>query len=133
MKKKNKCVFCQVAKREIEHNQFWEDENHIAFLDRHPQTFGHVLVIPKRHVGYVFSLHENEYINLLKVSEKIAKVLKKLTKCKRVCLGIYGFEIDHTHVHLFPLSNLKEMEHHIRIPSQKRQKEFAEKLSKLLK
>ncbi len=133
MTKQNKCVFCQVARKEIEHNQFWEDENHVAFLDNSPLTFGHTLVIPKKHVGYVFSLHENEYLNLLKASEKIAKALKKATKCERVCLGIYGFEIDHTHVHLTPLNNVDEMKHPIRKPSQKRQKDFAEKMRKLTK
>ena len=126
------CVFCKVAKREIEHNQFWEDKDHIAFLDKNPISFGHTLVIPKKHVSYVFSLHEKEYLNLLKAAEKVAKAIQKVTKCKRVCMGIYGFEIDHTHVHLFPLNNLKEYQHKIKKPTQTNQKLMAKKLESLL-
>jgi len=132
MSKYNKdCVFCKVAKREIEHNQFWEDEDHIAFLDKYPQTFGHTLVIPKKHVGYVFSLHENEYVNLLKSAEKVAKALQKLIKCERICLGIYGFEVNHTHVHLIPVNNLKELKKSIRKPSQKKQMELTKQMKLL--
>jgi histidine triad (HIT) family protein len=133
MKKYSKtCIFCKVAKKEKKHFQIWENENCIAFLDHSPQTFGHTLVIPKKHVGYVFSLHENEYLTLLKAAEKVAKALQELTKCKRVCLGIYGFEINHTHVHLMPVNNLKELKDKIRKPSKKRQAEFAEKLKEIL-
>lgn len=131
-KYKKDCVFCKVAKREIEHNQFWEDNDYIAFLDKNPVSFGHTLIIPKRHVSYVFSLNENEYINLLKVTEKVAKAIQKITNCKRVCMGIYGFEIDHTHVHLFPLNNLKEFKHKIKKPTSLKQKIMAQKLSDLL-
>lgn len=131
-KYKKDCVFCKVAKREIEHNQFWEDKDHIAFLDKNPVSFGYTLVIPKSHVSYVFSLQEKEYLNLLKAAEKVAKSIQKVTKCKRVCMGIYGFEIDHTHVHLFPLNNLKEFKHKIKKPTQKNQKLMAQKLGNLL-
>jgi len=133
MNKYNKnCVFCKVAKREIDHNQFWEDNDHIAFLDKNPVSFGHTLVIPKSHVNYIFSLHEKEYLNLLKAAEKVAKAIQKVTKCKRVCMGIYGFEIDHTHVHLFPLNNLKEFQHKIKKPTLANQKLMAQKLGSLL-
>ena len=103
---KKNCVFCKVAQRKIEHSQFWEDDSHIAFLDKDQSTFGHTLVIPKNHVSYVFNLHEKEYLALLLRAEKIAKALQKLTKCKRVALSIYGFEVPHTHIHLLPLNTL---------------------------
>lgn len=133
MNKYNKdCVFCKVAKKEIEHNQFWEDKDHVAFLDNNPVSLGHTLVIPKNHASYVFALHEKEYISLLKASEKVAKAIQKATKCKRVCMSIYGFEIDHAHVHLFPLNNLKELKHKIKKPTKTNQKLIAEKLGVLL-
>lgn len=133
MNKYNKnCVFCKVAKKEIKHNQFWEDKDHAAFLDKNPISFGHTLVIPKMHVSYVFSLHEKEYLNLLKATEKVAKAIQKATNCKRVCMSIYGFEINHTHVHLFPVNNLKELQHKIKKPTPTNQKMMTQKLRDLL-
>ena len=101
---KKDCIFCKVAQRKVEHSQFWEDRSHIAFLDKDQDSFGHSLVIPKNHVGYVFALHEKEYSALLLRAERVARALQKLTRCKRVALAIYGFSVPHTHVHLIPLS-----------------------------
>lgn len=115
---KKGCVFCKVAQRKVEHSQFWEDDSHIAFLDKDQSIPGHSLVIPKDHVSYVFDLHKKEYLALLLRAEKIAKALQKLTKCKRVALSIYGFEIPHTHVHLLPLNDL---------PTSRRPKRLTEK------
>ena len=100
------CVFCKIARRQVEHSQFWEDRSYIAFMDKDQSTLGHALVVPKDHVSYVFNLHQKRYLGLLLRAEKIAKALKKLTRCKRVALAIYGFEIPHTHVHLIPLDRI---------------------------
>ena len=129
---KKNCVFCKVAQRKIEHSQFWEDKSHIAFLDKDPKTFGHSLVIPKNHASYVFNLHKKEYLALLIKAEKIAKALQKITKCKRVALDIYGFEVDHTHVHLIPLNNIFEATHKIRKPSKERMQKLVGQLEKVL-
>ncbi len=129
---KNNCVFCKVAQRKIEHSQFWEDKSHIAFLSREPQAFGHTLVIPKNHNSYVFNLHKKEYLKLLLASEKVAKALKKVTRCKRIVLAIYGFEVPHTHVHLIPMNSLADTKHKIRKPSREKINKFIHKIEELI-
>jgi diadenosine tetraphosphate (Ap4A) HIT family hydrolase len=43
------CVFCSVVKNNTPHHEIWyEDENHIAFLDYKPTGRAHTLVIPKK-------------------------------------------------------------------------------------
>ncbi len=44
------CIFCRIAKKEIEADVVLEDEDVIAFRDVNPQAPTHVLVIPKRHI-----------------------------------------------------------------------------------
>ena len=130
---KKNCIFCKVAQRKVEHSQFWEDDSHIAFLDKNQSIFGHILVIPKNHVSYVFSLHEKEYLALLLRAEKIAKALQKLTRCKRVALSIYGFEVPHTHVHLLPLNNVPNAAHKMKRLKKKERQELTERLHLQLK
>lgn len=130
---KKNCVFCKVAKRKIEHFQFWEDKKNIAFLDRQPTTFGHALVIPKDHVSYIFNLHQKEYSALFVASEKIAKALQKLTKCKRVGLIVSGFAVPHTHIHLLPMNNIAEATHKIKKPSKEKMLALTNHLVKILK
>jgi histidine triad (HIT) family protein len=44
------CLFCRIARKEIESKVVFEDEDCLAFRDINPQAPTHVLVIPKRHV-----------------------------------------------------------------------------------
>lgn len=129
---KKNCVFCKVAQRKIEHFQFWEDTSFIAFLDKDQSIFGHVLLIPKNHISYVFNLHKKEYLALLLRAEKIAKALQKLTRCKRVALSIYGFEVPHTHIHLLPLNSLSDTNHKTKRPKKKEVQRLVNQLEKVV-
>ncbi|WP_153099279.1 histidine triad nucleotide-binding protein [Paraburkholderia hayleyella] len=44
------CLFCKIAAGDIPATKIHEDEEFVAFLDIHPATQTHVLVIPRRHI-----------------------------------------------------------------------------------
>ena len=58
-------IFSRIAAGEIPSYKVAEDENYFAFLDINPVHPGHVLVIPKKEVDYIFDLTDEEYTGLM--------------------------------------------------------------------
>jgi histidine triad (HIT) family protein len=98
------CVFCKIVKGEIPCHKIYESDNYLCFLDINPITEGHVLLIPKKHIDYVFDMPRNEYSRLFLEAKKISEKLKKATNVKRIGLAIEGFAVPHVHLHLVPLT-----------------------------
>ena len=49
MEKKEECIFCRIARKEIKQEIIEETENFLAFPDANQRTKGHTLIVPKRH------------------------------------------------------------------------------------
>lgn len=96
------CIFCKIAKGEIPSYKIYEDKNLIAFLDIKPFTKGHTLIIPKRHVNWVWDLSDDEYAGLMKKVKDLAIALKKAFTTEWVVEGIAGVDVPHAHVHVIP-------------------------------
>jgi len=101
------CIFCKIVKGEIPAKKVYEDENFLAFLDIHPLAPGHTQVIPKKHYRWVWDLPSQtetpgnigEYF---KVAQKIALAQKKAFGADIVRSQVYGEEIFHAHIWLWP-------------------------------
>ena len=101
------CVFCKIIRGEIPSAKVWEDENNFAFLSIAPIMPGHTLIIPKKHVDYIFDMDDEALANLINASKPIASKLKKALKPKtgRIGIMVAGLEVPHTHVHLIPMDS----------------------------
>jgi len=55
------CVFCDIVQRTVPSHVIYEDEDFIAILDKYPISIGHTLVLPKKHIGRVQDLSQNEF------------------------------------------------------------------------
>jgi histidine triad (HIT) family protein len=86
-----------------------ENETCFAFLDINPLTKGHILVVPKQEVDYLFDLDDAVYIDLQSFSKKIAIAIKKVIPCLRVGVCVIGLEVPHAHIHLIPFNTISEM------------------------
>jgi histidine triad (HIT) family protein len=86
-----------------------EDSSHIAFLDIQPVATGHVLVVPKNEVDYLFDLESSEYAALWAFARKVAAGMKKSIPCKRIGVTVIGLEVPHTHIHLVPLNSMEDI------------------------
>ena len=106
------CIFCKINRGEIPSHKIYEDKKFLAFLDIHPINPGHLLLIPKKHVDYVFDLEEPLYSEMFKVAKNISKNLKKVMKAKRIGIAVEGFAVPHVHIHLVPINNENELDHH---------------------
>ena len=69
------CLFCKIINKEIPSKVIYEDDNYLSFLDINPNTKGHILVIPKKHVKNFTELTEEQATELIKVVKKIAPKL----------------------------------------------------------
>ncbi|MDG1950575.1 MAG: HIT family protein, partial [bacterium] len=104
------CIFCKIAEGEIPSHAIWEDAHFLAFLDINPLRKGHTLVIPKHHEVDLFDMKANDYQNLLAASKIVANKLKHSTDAKRIGLVVEGFEVDHVHIHLIPLTEAGQLD-----------------------
>ncbi len=103
-------IFTKIINREIPGHIVAEDEKHIAILDINPNAKGHTLCIPKREVNKLFDLEEQEYLDLMMFSRKIAISLEKVVSCKRIGVSVIGLEVPHVHVHLIPLQEMEDIQ-----------------------
>jgi diadenosine tetraphosphate (Ap4A) HIT family hydrolase len=103
------CIFCKIVKREIPSYKIYEDEKFIAFLDIFPNTKGQTVVIPKKHYpSDVFQMPDEDYKEFFIAIKKVAKMIEKNLRVKRVSLVLEGMGIDHVHAKLYPLHGLKD-------------------------
>jgi histidine triad (HIT) family protein len=102
-------IFTKIINREIPAYIVAEDENYIAFLDIMPLAKGHVLVVPKIEVDYIFDLDDEMLAGLHVFSKKVAKAMEKTIKCSRIGVSVIGLEVPHVHVHLIPLRSMDDI------------------------
>lgn len=103
-------IFSRIAAGEIPSYRVAADDKHYAFLDINPVAPGHVLVIPRREVDYIFDLEPQEYLDLMAFARRVAKAIERAMPCKRVGVAVVGLEVPHTHVHLLPISSEADMD-----------------------
>lgn len=102
-------IFTKIIKGEIPCYKIAEDENYFAFLDINPVQKGHTLVVPKIEDDYIFHLDDQTLAGLMLFSKKVAKAIEKAVPCKRISVAVVGLEVPHTHVHLIPIAQEKDL------------------------
>jgi len=102
-------IFSKIISGEIPSFIVAENENFLAFLDVFPIAKGHVLVIPKLEIDYLFDITSDEYLEFWKFAQQVAKAMDKAITCKRIGVAVIGLEVPHAHIHLVPLSNVSDI------------------------
>ena len=107
------CIFCKIVEGIIPAKKIYEDKKNVAFLDINPMVDGHTIVAPKQHVEEFYQLNAEDYGSLMGVIKKIAGVIKKMYNPFRVGMVVYGFDVPHAHVHLYPNTGKEVTMHHV--------------------
>ncbi|OHA15034.1 MAG: hypothetical protein A3G52_02815 [Candidatus Taylorbacteria bacterium RIFCSPLOWO2_12_FULL_43_20] len=103
--KMNDCIFCKIINRQIPSEIVYEDDDFLAFLDIHPQSPGHVQVIPKKHFRWVWDVpNAGEYFE---AARKIALAQKSSFETDFIISKIVGDEVAHAHIWVFPNDRVK--------------------------
>ncbi len=102
-------IFTKIINREIPGHIVAEDDRFIAFLDVMPLVEGHVLVVPKNEIDYIFDLDDNTLGDLMTFAKKVAVAIKQVVPCKRIGVAVIGLEVPHAHVHLVPMNSMGDI------------------------
>jgi histidine triad (HIT) family protein len=99
------CIFCKIVNKEIPADIIYENDDFLAFLDIHPVSVGHTLIIPKKHRRWVWDTPNlGEYFE---IAGKIAKAQQKAFGQEAIWSGIRGDEVPHAHLSVLPHNETK--------------------------
>ena len=102
-------IFSKIIAGEIPCHKIAENDHFMAFLDVFPLKKGHVLVVPKKEVDYIFDLDNDTYLGLMTFAKEVSAAIKKAIPCNRIGVTVIGLEVPHAHVHLIPINAESDM------------------------
>lgn len=103
-------IFSKIAAGEIPSYKCAENEEFYAFLDINPVVKGHVLVIPRREIDYIFDMDDDELSRFHIFAKRVAKAIKEAFPCKKIGMSVFGLEVAHAHIHLMPMNSEGDMD-----------------------
>lgn len=103
---KDNCIFCKIINGEIPCHKIYENEKTIAFLDINPDSYGHSLIIPKKHfknyqdidLETIKSINETGKLIFNKIAKNISPDGIRLVQNN----GIIQ-DVPHYHLHIIPV------------------------------
>ena len=101
------CIFCDIISGKIPSSKVYEDDDVLAILDVSQVTFGHTLVMPKKHDADILEADEETVVKCAKVISKLSKQIVHNTGaagCNVLnnCGEVAGQTVHHLHFHIIP-------------------------------
>ena len=101
------CIFCDIIDHKIPSAVVYEDEKVLAILDISQVTYGHTLVMPKKHVRNIIEADEESVLACVGTAKKLAARIVANTKAAGVnvltnCGEVAGQSVDPLHFHIIP-------------------------------
>ena len=100
-------VFSMIINGDLPGRFVYEDDEIVAFLTIEPMTQGHTLVVPRRHVGTLLELTDEEGAAVIKAARDVAHALLATFQPLGILTfqnnGVYsGQDVPHYHFHVVP-------------------------------
>ncbi len=102
-------IFSRIVSGEIPAYKVAENDKFLAFLDIMPLRKGHVLVIPKVEIDYIFDVDDELLGEMMIFAKMISHKIKSVFPCKKVGVAVVGLEVPHAHIHLIPINSIDDM------------------------
>lgn len=99
-------VFTKIINGELPGRFIYRDESTVAFLSIEPITYGHVLIVPVDEVDKWTDLSPETWNQLNEVAQDIGRAVMEVFSSTRAGYLIAGFEVPHTHIHVFPANDM---------------------------
>lgn len=103
------CAYAALAPAELEKNHVLSLlPDVLVCLNRYPFAAGHLLVLPRRHVGDALELADGEYASLMRAVRDSATRLRRAVHCQGLNIGFNVGEaagasiVEHAHGHIVP-------------------------------
>lgn len=103
----SECIFCKIISGEIPSKKVYEDEYTCVIMDIANDVDGHMLAIPKKHIGSILDCDDNNLTCLMKTVKLISKHCVENCGFDGVNLlnasgESAGQSVPHFHIHIIP-------------------------------
>lgn len=100
-------MFCKIVSKELPNFTVYEDDQVLAFLDIHPSTKGHTVVIPKKHFGSLKEMNDEEWQGFMRGLNAARERVEEVLEPEGLNAGINeraaaGQAVPHVHWHIIP-------------------------------
>lgn len=102
-------VFSLIIEGRIPGTFVWRDDRCVAFMSINPMAPGHTLVVPIAEVDHWVDGDPELIAHLFEVTRIIGVAQKAAFGCERVGVILAGYEVPHTHVHVIPTNDMREL------------------------
>ena len=101
------CVFCDIVEGRRDAYILYEDDSHMAFLDRYPVVPGHALIIPKTHHSTIVEMGPERAGKLFSLAPLLAPAILHAAGTAAFNVGQNNGDaakqvVPHVHVHIIP-------------------------------
>jgi histidine triad (HIT) family protein len=101
------CVFCKIIGGELPSMKIDEDDSTLTFMDIHPLTSGHCLVVPKHHAATIFEADVHDLEAAMVTAKRVALAIQEALRPDGLNVlqanGAAAFQsVPHFHLHLIP-------------------------------
>ncbi|MCR8546543.1 HIT family protein [Salipiger sp. P9] len=103
------CLFCDIARGRSPAHVVFEDRRFIVFADRAPIRPGHLQIVPRAHYPCFDDLPPALAGGLIRLGQRLAKVLKAEYRVARVGFVLTGNDVPHVHAHLVPMQEASDI------------------------
>ena len=106
------CLFCDILDGKKDGHFLYEDDSHVAFLDKYPIDVGHSLVIPRKHYEKITDMTPEDVGTIFALVPKIANAILDATGADAFSIGQNNGRaakqiVPHVHIHIIPRYNHK--------------------------
>lgn len=99
-------VFTKIINGELPGRFVYRDDKVAAFLTIEPVAYGHTLVVPIQEVDKWTDLDAETWAHCNAVAQKVGAAVIDVFGSERAGYLIAGFEVPHTHIHIFPANDM---------------------------
>ena len=103
-------LFTKIINGELPGRFVWRDDRVVAFLTIAPLKPGHVLVVPIEEVDHWIDVEPDLLAHLMQVSQNIGRAVDRAFAPEKVGMMIAGLEVPHVHVHVVPMSGVRDLD-----------------------
>lgn len=101
------CLFCDIVSGKVKAHFVYEDNTHVAIMDKYPIQRGHTLVMPRDHYEKITDMNQENVSALFSRVPAIARAILEITKADGFNIGQNNGKaanqiIPHVHVHIVP-------------------------------
>ena len=100
-------IFTEIIEGKLPGFVIFEDEHHVAILDKYPIDTGHSLVIPKKPYEKITDMPKDEVAELFSLVPQIANAILKATGAVAFSIAQNNGKeakqiVPHVHIHIIP-------------------------------